>query len=54
MEGADYFFCDYCKRYYLNMFTGHHDKQHKYMILKIKSKQLVGNDLLYERFNKMS
>ena len=34
MEEENYFFCDYCKRYYLNMFRGHHDKQHKYMISK--------------------
>ena len=32
----NYFFCDLCKRYYLDVFKEYHDKKHKYMFLTDK------------------
>lgn len=29
----NYFFCECCKRYYLDVFREYHDKKHKYMWL---------------------
>lgn len=47
----DYFFCDVCKRYYLNVFREWHNKKHKYMILKLDEKTSVLEDL--ERVSKV-
>lgn len=38
-------YCEYCRRYILDIFMPYHNKQHKYMILKLDEKASVLEDL---------
>ena len=40
----DYFYCETCERYYLEVFRAYHDAQHRYIMFQRETKNVLKND----------
>jgi hypothetical protein len=44
---TNYFYCNLCKRYYLDVFESYHDKKHKYLVFNEKKQNFYNFDETY-------